>query len=50
MQLTVYRCGLAAPPRLAAELADSRRVTGADLRAPDVLAPALHDVLVPQLV
>ncbi|WP_432564450.1 NUDIX hydrolase [Kineococcus sp. SYSU DK003] len=50
MRMTVYRCGLAAPPRLAAELADCRWITGAGLQAPDVLAPALHDVLVPRLV
>ncbi|MEZ0165267.1 NUDIX domain-containing protein [Kineococcus sp. LSe6-4] len=50
MQMTVFRCGLAAPPRLAAELADSRWITGTGLRAPDVLAPAVRDVLVPRLV
>lgn len=49
MRMTVYRCGLAAPPRLAAELADSRWITSAGLQAPDVLAPALCDVLVPRL-
>ncbi|MEZ0491675.1 NUDIX domain-containing protein [Kineococcus sp. TBRC 1896] len=50
MRMTVYRCRLAAPPRLAAELADSRWITSAGLRAPDVLAPALRDVLLPRLV
>lgn len=50
MRMTVYRCRLAEPPRLAAELADLRWITGAGLDAPDVLAPALRDVLIPHLV
>lgn len=50
MRLTVYRCELAAPLRLAAELADLRWITAAGLEAPDLLAPALRDVLVPRLM
>ncbi|SER06864.1 NUDIX hydrolase [Microlunatus flavus] len=50
MRLTVYRCDLTSPPRLGAELADLRWISAVGLRAPDVLAPALRDLLVPRLV